>query len=132
MRRAGQSWILVLEDDEDFRRFLARALTGHGYAVVDTGDPVEALHLLESNERFELLLADVKMQRFQPLGTSIGKMAAVKRPRLSIIYMTGDPGAVPAGAIDPKKTPLVLKPVRVETLLRLVEKSLQRSSPASP
>ncbi len=119
------TWILVLEDDEGFRRFVLRALVSRGYRVVDTGDPVEALHLVERDLRFELLIADVQMQRFQPHGTSIGKMARVKRPDLPIIYMTGNPEAPAAEAIDPRATPLLRKPVRMDELLSAVETTLR-------
>ena len=52
--------ILLAEDDESLRRFLAAALVKAGHEVIDFGDGEEAFHSLSAN-RFDLLLTDIVM-----------------------------------------------------------------------
>jgi two-component system cell cycle response regulator CpdR len=52
--------ILLAEDDESMRLYLARALERVGYQVVSVDRGTAALPLLES-ERFDLLLTDIVM-----------------------------------------------------------------------
>jgi PleD family two-component response regulator len=53
--------ILVLDEEDGFRRFLVAALTGVGYSVVDTSNSNQAITLLNGDVAFDLLIADVKM-----------------------------------------------------------------------
>jgi DNA-binding response OmpR family regulator len=60
--QASRSRILVVDDDDDIRRFNAEALTGSGYHVesaVDGADGWEALNA----DRFDLLITDNNMPR---------------------------------------------------------------------
>lgn len=113
--------ILVLEDDDAFRRFLVRALTDAGYAVTDTGNANDAITLLDGDATFDLLIADIKMPLHQPHGIAVGNLAQLRRNRIKIIYVTGDPGQIPNGFIDMNETPLLGKPFNVDTLLATVE-----------
>jgi CheY-like chemotaxis protein len=120
--------ILVLDDDDGFRRFIATALQGAGYLVVDTGDPMEALQLLDGRRRFELLIADVQLGQSQPHGIAIANMAMLKQ-RLKVIFVTGDPDKA-ARMIDRQATPLLSKPIRLASLLTEVRAVL--ASRAAP
>jgi CheY-like chemotaxis protein len=112
--------ILVLDDDEAFRRFLVQALSGAGYSVVDSGDANEVLTILDDGISFDLLITDIKMPRLQPHGIAIGNIAMVKRRGIKIIYITGDPTQVPRNFIDTAETPLLGKPIRLEVVLETV------------
>ena len=116
--------VLILEDNDAFRRFLVHTLTNAGYAVVDTGDASEALRLLKSKIAFDLLIADIKMPGFQPHGVNVGNVALNLPHRPKVIYITGDPGQVPHGFVDMTKTPLLSKPIRGEALVEAVKKAL--------
>jgi CheY-like chemotaxis protein len=117
--------ILVLEDDDAFRRFLVRALTDAGYSVVNTGNANEAITLLSGGAEFDLLIADIKAPLHQPHGIAVGNIARLKRNRIKIIYVTGDPGQVPNGFIDMQETPLLGKPFKVDRLLTTVKAVLE-------
>jgi CheY-like chemotaxis protein len=129
MPRKDAVSILVLDDDDGFRRFLATALQGAGYLVVDTGDPMEALHLLDGRRRFELLIADVQLGQSQPHGIAIANMAMLKRRGLKVIFVSGDPDKA-ARMIDRQATPLLSKPIRLASLLTEVRAVL--ASRAAP
>ena len=113
--------ILVLEDRDVFRCFVVRGLTDAGYSVVDTGNADEAIMLLDGAAVFDLLIADIKIPLFQRHGIAVGNLAQLRRSRIKIIYVTGDPGQVPNGFIDMNETPLLAKPFNVDTLLATVK-----------
>jgi CheY-like chemotaxis protein len=94
---SARASILVLDDDDGFRRFLVEALSEAGYSVVDSGDANKVLTILDGSIFFDLLITDIKMPRFQAHGIAVGNMAMLKRRGIKIIYVTGDPGQVTAG-----------------------------------
>jgi DNA-binding NtrC family response regulator len=117
---SARASILVLDDDDGFRRFLAEALRGDGYSVVDSGDANAVLTILDGGISFDLLITDIKMPRFQAHGIAVGNMAMLKRRGIRVIYVTGDPSQVPREFIDTAETPLLGKPIRLEVLLETV------------
>lgn len=60
--------ILVVDDEEDSRRHLARELEKHGHQVLAVGDGLEAIRLLEQGcyaaetDEFDLVLLDLRMR----------------------------------------------------------------------
>jgi DNA-binding NtrC family response regulator len=119
-KAGARSSILVLDDDQGFRRFLVQALSGAGYSVVDSGDANEVLAILDGAIPFDLLITDVKMPRLQPHGIAVGNMEMIKRREMKIIYVTGDPTQVPRDFIDAAKTPLLGKPIRLDVFIATV------------
>ena len=80
--------ILIAEDEEALRSFVARALAQDGHEVLVTADGAEALDLMiRDGGRFDLLLADVRM----PVMDGIALALAVARdyPEAIILLMTG-------------------------------------------
>jgi DNA-binding NtrC family response regulator len=112
--------ILVLDDDDGFRRFLVQALSGAGYSVVDSGDADAVLMILDGSVFFDLLITDIKTPLHQPRGIAVANMAMLKRRGIKIIYITGDPSQVALGFIDMSETPLLDKAIRLEVLLETV------------
>ncbi len=80
--------ILVTEDDEAVRSFVARALEmeGHSVSVAEDGEEgLDALRLAEGD--FDLLLTDIKMPYMD--GIELAHNAAKLFPGLKILMMTG-------------------------------------------
>jgi two-component system, cell cycle response regulator CpdR len=80
--------ILVVEDDESVRAFVARALALDGHAVVTAEDGAQGLETVEIERgAFDLVLTDVKM----PVMDGIALALAIARdyPSLTILLMTG-------------------------------------------
>ena len=121
----GKGAILVLDDDDGFRRFLVRALTAAGYRVTDTGKSSEALELLAGDGKFDLLISDIQMPGFDPHGINVGNAALGKKDGPKVIYITGDPGHVPNGFVDQSRTPILGKPIRAEALIASVASALK-------
>lgn len=80
--------ILVVEDDDDLRAYLAEVLRGLGYQVLAAAHAQAALPILERiSRRIDLLLTDVVMPGMN--GRELGKRAQELRPDLRVLYMTG-------------------------------------------
>jgi CheY-like chemotaxis protein len=80
--------ILIAEDEEALRAFIARALVQDGHEVVATADGGEALDALTREQgRFDLLLTDIRMPVMD--GIALALAAARDWPELTILLMTG-------------------------------------------
>jgi len=80
--------ILLAEDEEPLRAFIARALVQDGHEVVATADGGEALDALAREQgRFDLLLTDIRMPVMDGIALSLA--AARDFPDLMILLMTG-------------------------------------------
>ena len=113
---SGQSAVLLVDEDDTFRAFALRALEAAGYAVLETGSPMEALRVLDGRVHLDVLIVDLLMPHSAPHGLALANMARSKRPGIGIVYVTDDPEAVPGEQINPEETPLLLKPIAVEAL----------------
>jgi len=67
-----QASILVLDDDEDITMLARSVLTMHGYQVVESNDPIEALKIVQE-QTFQLILVDIMMPEMN--GTEFIKKA---------------------------------------------------------
>jgi two-component system, cell cycle response regulator CpdR len=79
--------ILLAEDDDVMREYLARALTKSGYAVEAVDRGTTALELIKSGLPFDLLLTDIVMPEMD--GIELAQKAAVVAPLLRVMFITG-------------------------------------------
>ena len=79
--------ILIADDEENLRSLVARALALDGHDIVTAGDGAEALDLLAREDRFELLLTDIRMPVMD--GIALALAAGREHPDLGILLMTG-------------------------------------------
>jgi CheY-like chemotaxis protein len=78
--------ILITEDEESLRRFVARALRLDGHETQEAGDGAEGLEKL-GEESFDLLLSDIRMPVMD--GIELAHEAAARFPSMKILLMTG-------------------------------------------
>lgn len=78
--------ILLAEDDQVMREYLARALEKSGYAVTAVDRGTAAIPLIEA-ERFDLLLSDIVMPEMD--GIELAQRAADIAPDMRIMFITG-------------------------------------------
>ena len=111
--------ILLAEDDNSMRIYLARALERTGYHVVAVDNGLAALPLLES-EPFDLLLTDIVMPEMD--GIELAQKAAEIAPDIRVMFITGFAAvALKAG----RKTPdakVLSKPFHLRDLVDEVER----------
>jgi CheY-like chemotaxis protein len=83
---AGRQVLVV--DDEVFVRFMVADLLEHaGCSVEEAEDGEQALGTLDSHQRFDLLVTDIRMPRLD--GWSLAERARAIRPELPVLYVTG-------------------------------------------
>ena len=78
--------ILLAEDDQAMRTYLARALQNAGYNVTDVDRGTAALPLLE-REHFDLLLSDIVMPEMD--GIELAQRCAEVSPTTKVMFITG-------------------------------------------
>jgi len=78
--------ILVAEDDDAMRQFLAVALARSGHDVVAVGDGDSAVRNI-TDEDYDLLLADIRMPGLD--GLELARAARDRLPSMPILLITG-------------------------------------------
>jgi CheY-like chemotaxis protein len=78
--------ILVVEDDDDIRRYAVTVLEEAGYDVLTARDAIEAFRLLEQNPTIRLMFTDIVMPRID--GLMLADMAKLRRPGIKVLYAT--------------------------------------------
>ncbi len=114
--------ILIAEDDESMRGFLARALTAAGHQVRAVGDGIEAAEQL-ALEEFDLLLADVVMPGMD--GIELARLVAAEKPGVRIMFITGFAAvALRHPDIAKPETKVLSKPFHLRDLVAEVDRML--------
>ncbi len=84
----GSETILLVEDEAAVRRTAARMLQRQGYTVLQAGDGVEALRLLEEHRGpLQLLLTDVVMPGMR--GRELAERVADLKPEIKVLFASG-------------------------------------------
>jgi DNA-binding NtrC family response regulator len=113
--------ILVVDDERDVRVFIREALTLEGYNVIDTGDPIEARRMAES-QPVHLLLTDVVMPIMN--GLELAKRVEAVSPTTKVLLMSGYVTAEVKGS----GRPLVAKPFKTADLVKMIRQLLDSRS----
>jgi two-component system, cell cycle response regulator CpdR len=107
--------ILLAEDDDSMRVFLARALRKAGHEVCDHADGIQALSWV-SEHPVDLLLADVVMPGMD--GIELARRASDMWPHLRVIFITGFAAvALRAAQTMPRETTVLAKPFHLRQLV---------------
>jgi two-component system cell cycle sensor histidine kinase/response regulator CckA len=84
----GQGTILLVEDEEGLRALNARGLASRGYSVLQAGNGIEAIEVLEANGgNVDLVVSDVVMPEMD--GPALLKELRKRNPALKIIFVSG-------------------------------------------
>ena len=129
MNDPAKGHILVLEDDDAYRRLVVRILKGAGFDVLEARDFASAIALVEGAQRIDLLLADIGMPAQTPQGMSIARMSQIRRHGLKTVYMTG--GDAKACAFYANGETVLQKPFTAAVLVEAVSAVLGRREHAS-
>eukprot|EP00873_Tetraselmis_striata_P013397 jgi/Tetstr1/433661/TSEL_000209.t1 len=114
--------ILLAEDDNDMRRFLAKALQKAGYDVVSFDNGKSAYERLRE-EPFSLLLTDIVMPEMD--GIELARRATQLDPDLKVMFITGFAAvALNPDSQAPKDAKVLSKPFHLKDLVLEVERML--------
>jgi two-component system cell cycle response regulator CpdR len=114
--------ILLAEDDESLRKFLAAALVRAGHAVTDFGDGGDAYECLKGFT-FDLLLTDIVMPGMD--GIELAKRAVEINGTLKIMFITGFAAvALHPASEAPKQAKVLSKPFHLREIVAEVDRML--------
>jgi len=113
--------ILVVDDEAEVRALVREILTLHGYNVIDTGDPVAARRIAET-QPIHLLLTDVVMPIMN--GVELAKRVEATSPSTKIVLMSGYSTA----AVKDSGRPLISKPFKASDLVNTIKQMLDAKS----
>src|SRR5450631_3910237 len=83
----GHGTILLVEDEEGLRALNARGLTSRGYTVLEAGNGVEAIEVLEKQGDVDLVVSDVVMPEMD--GPTLLKELRRRNPKVKVIFVSG-------------------------------------------
>jgi two-component system cell cycle sensor histidine kinase/response regulator CckA len=84
----GEGTILLVEDEEGLRQLNARGLASRGYTVLEAGNGVEAIDVLEKTHgQVDLVVSDVVMPEMD--GPTLLRELRTRNPGLKIIFVSG-------------------------------------------
>ncbi len=83
----GHGTILLVEDEEGLRALNARGLTSRGYTVLEAGNGVEAIEVLDREGAVDLVVSDVVMPEMD--GPTLLKELRRRNPEVKVIFVSG-------------------------------------------
>ncbi|MBK5517975.1 PAS domain S-box protein [Pseudomonas sp. TH10] len=119
---AGETVVLV-EDDPAVRLLVLNLLKELGYQAHEARDAIEALPLLESDARVDLLVTDVGLPGMN--GRQLAEIARQRRPGLKVLFMTGyaEKAAERQGFLE-QGMDMVAKPFSIDLLANKIRAML--------
>ncbi|MXO90556.1 cell cycle two-component system response regulator CpdR [Pontixanthobacter aquaemixtae] len=120
--------ILLAEDEEAMRTYLARALEKAGYEVVTVDRGTEAVPLLEA-EHFDLLLSDIVMPEMD--GIELAQRCNEVSPATKVMFITGFAAVTLKASRDQPTAKVLSKPFHLRDLVLEVERIFEDQAAAS-
>jgi DNA-binding NtrC family response regulator len=117
--------VLVTDDEAALRALIAENLLDRNIGVIEAGDGVEALEMLEKENSIQLLLSDIRMPRMD--GHQLVDKAVKLYPDLKVVMMTGFAAELPTGnALEAREIRTLRKPLDIDKLSDLIGDMLAR------
>jgi two-component system, cell cycle sensor histidine kinase and response regulator CckA len=119
----GHGTILLVEDEKDLRGLNARGLTSRGYTVLQAGNGVEAIEVLEKHDgTIDLVVSDVVMPEMD--GPALLKELRRRRPDLKIVFVSGYAEEAFANNRPEGQHKFLAKPFSLKTLVATVKETM--------
>jgi len=114
--------ILLVEDDDDIRVDLADLLRGEGYEVATASNGEEALKWLhEPSHKVSLILLDLMMPIMNGWDFRTRQLEEPELTAIPVVLLSGA-GDVARHALALKTAGYLIKPLRLDSLLRIVSR----------
>lgn len=116
--------ILIAEDDDNVRRFVAAAMQLKGHEITEAEDGGLAAKVMAEEEgNFDLLLSDIKMPVMDGIGLALE--VGARFPEVTILLMTGFADQRErAHGLDALVYDVITKPFSLDQLLDKVDDAL--------
>lgn len=124
--------ILCVDDDAMILTTLPLVLKFHGYEVTTAGSVPEALKIITSEQRFDVLISDLNMGHIADGFTVIHTMRKVN-PQCVNLILTGYPAFESAlQALRQQVDDYLTKPSDIPKMIDLIERRLKERTPRPP
>jgi two-component system cell cycle response regulator CpdR len=120
--------ILLAEDEDAMRTYLARALENAGYEVVAVDRGTAALPWLETGE-IDLLLSDIVMPEMD--GIELAQRCAEMSPNTKVMFITGFAAVSLKASREAPQAKVLSKPFHLRDLVMEVERVFGQQAQAS-
>jgi two-component system, response regulator PdtaR len=107
--------VLVVEDEVLVRAAAAEQLRGIGYAVIEAADASQALQVLQSRIRVDLVFTDVTMPGLLD-GADLARVVLIEYPPTKVVLTSGKR----RDEADLERLPILYKPYAFAELERLI------------
>jgi two-component system, cell cycle response regulator CpdR len=128
MDNAAMIRILLAEDEDAMRTYLARALENAGYDVIAVDRGTAAIPLLEMGE-FDLLLSDIVMPEMD--GIELAQRCAEISPSTKVMFITGFAAVTLKASREAPQAKVLSKPFHLKDLVMEVERLFGQPAQAS-
>ena len=115
--------ILLVDDDDEVRAFVAATLEALGYRVRAASDGESGLELLDARAP-DLLLVDYAMGGMN--GAEMARLARERRPGLPIIVVSGYADTAVLDTVLGPDVPVLRKPFGIDALVKVLDSQLGR------
>jgi len=116
--------VLVVEDEPIVRMLVVEVLNDLGYRALEASDGADALRIIESAQRIDLLVTDIGLPDIN--GRQVADAARVKRPNLMILFMTGYAESAASSEFLEKGMEIIGKPFTIEKLAVKIREMTER------
>ena len=120
--------ILLAEDDQVMREYLARALENAGHAVTAVGSGTEALPWIK-NEIYDLLLSDIVMPEMD--GIELAQHCNDLSPDTKVMFITGFAAVTLRANREAPQAKMLSKPFHLKDLVLEIEHMFEDKIAAS-
>jgi two-component system cell cycle response regulator CpdR len=128
MDRADMIRILLAEDEDAMRTYLARALENAGYEVIAVDRGTVAVPWLETGE-IDLLLSDIVMPEMD--GIELAQRCAELSPKTKVMFITGFAAVTLKASREAPQAKVLSKPFHLRDLVLEVERLFGQQAQAS-
>lgn len=118
--------ILLAEDDEAMRGYIARSLENAGYSVMSVGSGTEAVPLLKT-EIYDLLLSDIVMPEMD--GIELAQVCNELSPTTKVMFITGFAAVTLRASREAPHAKMLSKPFHLKDLVMEVERMFEDAVP---
>ena len=119
--------ILLAEDDESTRRFLAGAIEKAGHDIISCADGLEAAEqltlALAKGTAFDLLLTDIVMPGMD--GIELSARARKVMPAIKVMMITGFAAMAANDSTGDAPAKIISKPFHLGSVIAEIEKTLK-------
>jgi CheY-like chemotaxis protein len=114
--------VLVVEDETVVRSLIVEVLCELGYQALEAADAQEAIPLLESMQRIDLMISDVGLPGMN--GRQLADLGQLRRPGLKVLLATGYAEGSNVSGYLASNMEIITKPFAIDTLANKISEML--------